>query len=193
MEPVFYLTYASRITWQAGMNKNIFADIYHTANQFNATQDITGFLCFGDGYFFQYLEGEESKVRALYDNICQDKRHTKVTLLSTGYLESKNFEQWDMAFINIHNSNISPKIVNFFGSWTPFKWQEKDANYLITLFKDIYQQLPIKDKKMDSDDLIYHYAGLYHLFHKYYKLLILQSVLILIAFLAWICIKFLPI
>lgn len=188
MKSVFYLTYASRMTWRAGMNRNVFVDIYQTANHFNATQDITGFLCFGNGYFFQYLEGDETKVKALYERICKDQRHSKITLLTTGYIEKKYFSHWDMAFTNIHNANLSPKMVNL-GSWMPLKWKEKEVNYLITLFRNVYHTSP-HDTKIKNDDLVYHYAGLSHLFKQYYNLLVLQSILIVIAFVVWLIIKF---
>lgn len=181
MQPIFYLTYASRMTWYASLNKNVFVDIYQTANDFNDTQDITGFLCFGDGYFFQYLEGDETKVRALYDNICRDNRHTQVTLLSVGYLSEKRFGQWDMAFINMHSPNIDPKMVEFFGLLTPLLWQQNDIDQMITLFENNCNTPHFINKQIEQDNLIYRYAGLYHLFRMHRKFLILQIILILVA------------
>lgn len=182
MKSMFYLTYASRMTWCASVNKDVFTDIYRTSNTFNATQNITGFLCFGNGYFFQYLEGDESKVRELYANICQDSRHKQVTLLSTGYLSHRRFVAWDMAFINMHSPNIHPEMADFFSLLTPLYWQHADIERMIELF-EIHcntNQFIAKYAHADNGSAIYRYAALHHLVRQHRNFLILYSILILI-------------
>ena len=40
----------------------------------NPEQGITGVLCQGQGFFFQVIEGERSRVNTLYRRISADKR-----------------------------------------------------------------------------------------------------------------------
>ena len=47
----------------------------------NPAQGITGVLCQGQGFFFQVIEGERSRVNALYRRISADKRHQDVEIL----------------------------------------------------------------------------------------------------------------
>ena len=78
------------------------------AQQHNPTQGITGVLCQGQGFFFQVLEGERSRVNALYRRICADKRHQDVDLLHYEEITERRFGQWSMALIRL--SVDDPKV-----------------------------------------------------------------------------------
>ena len=67
----------------------------------NAAQAITGVLCQGQGFFFQVLEGERSRVNALYRRICLDKRHHAVDVLHYEEIKERLFGQWSMALIRL--------------------------------------------------------------------------------------------
>ena len=67
------------------------------AHQHNPTQGISGVLCQGQGLFFQVLEGERSRVNALYRRICADKRHRDVEVLHYEEIKERLFGQWSMA------------------------------------------------------------------------------------------------
>jgi hypothetical protein len=71
------------------------------AQTHNAVQGITGVLCQGQGFFFQVLEGERSRVNALYRRICVDKRHQAVDVLHYEEIKERLFAQWSMALIRL--------------------------------------------------------------------------------------------
>ncbi len=71
------------------------------AQTHNAVLGITGVLCQGQGFFFQVLEGERSRVNALYRRICIDKRHHAVDLLHYEEIKERLFDQWSMALIRL--------------------------------------------------------------------------------------------
>lgn len=78
------------------------------AHKNNPALGITGVLCQGQGFFFQVLEGERSRVNALYQRICADSRHKDVNLLHFEEIKERQFGQWSMALIRL--SVDDPKV-----------------------------------------------------------------------------------
>ncbi|MEB8329084.1 BLUF domain-containing protein [Flavobacteriaceae bacterium KMM 6897] len=72
---------------------------------FNSANNISGCLLYYEGEFLQYLEGNQIKVLTLFDKISLDKLHTNVKLLSHGLIEKREFNNWSMAFKNVHGQN----------------------------------------------------------------------------------------
>jgi hypothetical protein len=71
------------------------------AQTHNPAQGITGVLCQGQGFFIQVIEGERSRVNALYRRICRDNRHQDVDLLLYEDISERRFGQWSMALIHL--------------------------------------------------------------------------------------------
>jgi len=74
-------------------------DILTVARHRNAAVDVTGALLFTEGKFVQVLEGERTAVRAKYERIATDSRHTNVEILSSQFSDRRRFKQWSMAFV----------------------------------------------------------------------------------------------
>ena len=75
--------------------------ILQQAQTHNQAHGITGVLCQGQGFFFQIIEGERSRVNALYRRICADKRHQDVDLLHYEEIKERRFGQWSMALVHL--------------------------------------------------------------------------------------------
>ena len=75
--------------------------ILSQAQAHNRTQGITGVLCQGQGFFFQVLEGERSRVNALYRRIGADTRHQDVDLLHYEEIHERRFGEWSMALVHL--------------------------------------------------------------------------------------------
>lgn len=71
----------------------------------NRNLGITGCLLYYAGEFIQYLEGNQIKVLELFDRIKKDKRHTDIELISYGERDSREFDQWEMAYENFLGEN----------------------------------------------------------------------------------------
>jgi hypothetical protein len=80
------LIYASRAP---SPHPSDLSSILHTSRTRNPRFGITGALCFLDGAYMQYLEGEEREVRALYAAIERDRRHQS----------PRFFPAWSMALL----------------------------------------------------------------------------------------------
>ena len=58
----------------------------------NNTRNITGLLLFSEGNFFQVIEGEKEKIKELYMNICEDKRHSNIIKLFETDIEKEAYD-----------------------------------------------------------------------------------------------------
>ena len=75
--------------------------ILEKAQTHNNAQGISGVLCQGQGFFIQVLEGERSRVNALFRRIAADPRHKDVELLQYEEIQSRQFGKWSMALVNL--------------------------------------------------------------------------------------------
>ena len=71
------------------------------AQAHNPAHGITGVLCQGQGFFFQVIEGERSRVNALFRRISADTRHQDVHILHYEEIHERRFGQWSMALIHL--------------------------------------------------------------------------------------------
>ena len=71
------------------------------ANCKNGEADVTGILLFNGTHFFQLLEGPEEKVKAIYRNICEDKRHYNVVELLCDYAPARRFGKVGMEIFDL--------------------------------------------------------------------------------------------
>ncbi len=75
--------------------------ILRSAQAHNAANGITGVLCQGRGVYLQVLEGERSKVDALYARITIDKRHHQVVLRQQEDISRRRYGKWAMAHVDM--------------------------------------------------------------------------------------------
>lgn len=94
--PVFQLIYASAAT--RPLDDLHLRRLLQTAHTRNAAVGVTGMLLYEAGSFLQVLEGDEAAVRAIFQRVSGDGRHTDVTLLFQGEVDERGFEGWSMGF-----------------------------------------------------------------------------------------------
>ncbi|MBT9489828.1 MAG: BLUF domain-containing protein [Rubrivivax sp.] len=94
--PLLYnLVYCSVAT--AGVDDAAVDRIVATAQRLNPRHGITGWLVFGRGIFFQWLEGPRDSVQALMATLRADPRHTNVICLSESEEQRERlFPDWGM-------------------------------------------------------------------------------------------------
>ncbi|QQD23662.1 blue light sensor protein [Venatoribacter cucullus] len=101
MNHLIRLVYASRSTQasQRGSVESSIGSILAQSRRNNQKDQIGGVLFFGDGYFFQCLEGEESQVLQTYARITRDSRHTGATILQNKPITKRLFNDWSMKYV----------------------------------------------------------------------------------------------
>jgi hypothetical protein len=67
----------------------------------NAARGVTGMLLYQSGVFLQVLEGDRATVEATFAKIELDRRHRDVVTLWHGDIESRNFGDWSMGFVDV--------------------------------------------------------------------------------------------
>jgi hypothetical protein len=95
---MFALAYASRAC--APFQEAELTELAQFASEKNRRLDVTGYLNFCDGVFFQFLEGEESVVRDLMAKIVADERHTVVNRVDLGERPTRLFPDWSMRYVS---------------------------------------------------------------------------------------------
>jgi hypothetical protein len=92
----YYLIYSSIPT--RALSDEELDELLYVARTANSEHDITGMLlCFKELYI-QLIEGDESKIGQLYNNLRMDARHYQVQILREGKIDQRFFPEWSMAF-----------------------------------------------------------------------------------------------
>jgi hypothetical protein len=98
--PAFRLVYRSHSRIPADRRDDALASIFDVARANNEDLEVTGALLVTDHYFVQTLEGEEGRVRALFEKIRGDERHDEVILLEEERPVGRVFGKWAMARVS---------------------------------------------------------------------------------------------
>jgi len=97
------IVYISRSTFTAmpaerGIEPSV-ARILAQSRINNARRGLVGALYFGDGCFFQCLEGRAEAVDRLYDALLNDPRHTDLKVLTRRTIPRTGFSSWAMKYV----------------------------------------------------------------------------------------------
>ena len=186
MGQIHYLTYVSRMTLKAGVTPRTLSDIMTVAQRENLAHQITGFLCFGNGYFFQYIEGEKSAIEQLFGNIQRDGRNRDVTLKSKGVIEQRLFQDWQMLMVNINNPETHEDVINTFLPVLSAGSKAAAADKFVEVMRSHYHRRSLVDFQNYSLKNVSHYGvNLRGLLKVHQPFLLVQGiilVLILISF-----------
>lgn len=105
MSDLLRIVYASQVNFPVssanGGKDPTVCEILEQCRINNEPRNITGVLCYGDGCFFQCLEGERAEVEQLYDRLLTDPRHCNITLLCKRTVPQRMFSLWSMKFMNV--------------------------------------------------------------------------------------------
>ena len=92
------LIYASRLCRGVGRdNAPMLQGILADSVRNNVRHRVTGLLIVHDGWFVQALEGPAAGLRAVYEKIASDGRHTEPSILQHGPVENRAFGRWIMS------------------------------------------------------------------------------------------------
>lgn len=103
MSDLVQIVYVSRSTFttmpaELGIEPSV-ARILAQSRVNNARRDLVGALYFGDGCFFQCLEGHAAEVERLYAALLRDPRHTDLKVLVRRPIERTSFATWAMKYV----------------------------------------------------------------------------------------------
>ena len=163
MSKLLQIIYISRSTFEAlDANNKIepnIARILAKSRVNNRINGLVGVLYFGDGVFFQCLEGEETAIKNLMIKLKADSRHKDLKIISKKTITQLTFGDWAMKFAPLDAQIQQFLKDNHFQKFDPYQFSgETISQFLNLLFKthDIATdsvQLPtlnsvINDEKM---------------------------------------------
>ena len=186
MGQIHYLTYVSRMTLKAGITPRTLSDIMAVAQRENLAHQITGFLCFGNGYFFQYIEGEKSAIEQLFGNIQRDGRNRDVTLKSKGVIEQRLFQDWQMLMVNINNPETHEDVINAFLPVLSAGSKAAAADKFVEVMRSQYHRRSLVDFQSYSLKNVSHYSiSLRELLKVHQHFLLVQSILLVLILISF--------
>ena len=88
------------------------------------------------GYLQQVIEGKETDIDQLFDNIIRDKTHSGVIRLLKEPIEQRNFSNWSMGFKNLSLEYIDG-FTNFLSATPEDTLLPGKAKVMLLSFKNI--------------------------------------------------------
>ncbi|WP_028670300.1 BLUF domain-containing protein [Saccharospirillum impatiens] len=143
MSNLIQLMYISRATFKPtpavqGIEPNV-ARILQSSRINNAKVDVGGVLFYGNGHFFQCLEGDKAAVHTLLERLHRDDRHTDVKVVSEKPVHVRRFDDWSMKYTAI-NDSIKTLMGKFgFKSFDPFQFDAQHFEALIDALEKMNQ------------------------------------------------------
>jgi hypothetical protein len=96
---LFSLVYCSHAT--ANFTASDLHQLLSVAQRNNASHQITGWLVYSSGIFFQWIEGSRGHVKTLMAVIAADPRHDSIVVLSEAEeVRERLFAEWDMELVS---------------------------------------------------------------------------------------------
>jgi len=138
MSNLIRLIYVSRASFEPakdaiGIEPTV-ARILMQSRKNNPKQRIGGVLYFGNGYFFQCLEGQADVVNALIAKIMRDERHTNVQILKLIPITQRAFINWSMKYIPLESDVRALLKQHKMDSFNPYQFNDELIDALVDLF-----------------------------------------------------------
>ena len=138
MSTLYRLVYASQSNaLKEGAIDPVVGSILMQSRRNNTRLGIGGVLFYGDGFFFQCLEGEKDVVEATYQKICLDSRHRFPTVLKQGPVSSRLFEDWSMKFVPAEKEVREFLRQQDMPVFNPFRFSERMVDELVMFFHQL--------------------------------------------------------
>lgn len=99
----------------------------------NRKNGLVGVLFFGDGCFFECLEGEEKEIDALVEVLKQDNRHKDLTIISRKEIVNPSFQKWSMKYVPFDASIKDLLSRNGYGNFDPYLFDKEMVDKVLKL------------------------------------------------------------
>lgn len=142
MQKLVQIIYISRSTFEStdAINKiepNV-VRILAKSRVNNRKNGLVGVLYFGDGAFFQCLEGDESAINTLFSKIENDPRHKDLKLISKKYISRLSFPDWAMKYAPLDEKMGKYLKENGYQNFDPYAFTPEMTQNILSLLIDAY-------------------------------------------------------
>ncbi|MDX1545108.1 MAG: BLUF domain-containing protein [Christiangramia sp.] len=84
---ISYVSTASKL-----LTRTQVEELLRKSEESNNRENITGLLLYSDGNFFQVIEGEEAKIKKLYNTIKKDERHSNIIKILSTSIHKESYD-----------------------------------------------------------------------------------------------------
>tara|TARA_R110000796_G_scaffold127333_3_gene242524 strand:- start:33568 stop:34182 length:615 start_codon:yes stop_codon:yes gene_type:complete len=141
MTDLIRIVYISRATFPSadpadGVEPTV-SRILSTSRVNNRKNGLVGMLYYGDGCFFQCLEGETSKVQTLYKTLLKDPRHKDLKILASEPIKRLSFPDWSMKYapVDQHMRNLLEE--HGFDHFDPYRFDHHLVERVMQLLQGV--------------------------------------------------------
>ncbi len=155
---LYQFIYISRVTSIGLSGASTLNDIAEVSIAHNKAENISGILCYGNGYFFQYIEGTEQALTNLKNRILKDNRHKDIQTLAFSAITERRFTGWSLRSIILERWMLKDPKVKVFLPFKPYEWTSNDWAKLLEILQGYYEYQEIEDK-IDTQPIKYSALG----------------------------------
>ena len=153
------LIYLSHITATGLSNSSTLNDIAEVANKLNKIDDITGILCYGNGYFFQCVEGTEQALTNLKNRLLVDDRHKDLKIFDFSAIDERRFEGWSLRSITLERWMVNEPRLKTFMPFRPDSWEPNEWQQFLDILQEHYEEQQ-ENTDIDTQPIKYSTLGL---------------------------------
>jgi len=152
------LVYISRITSTGLSSPSTLNDISETAVDSNYANNITGILCYGNGYFFQCVEGSEQALTNLKNRLLVDDRHKDLEILDFSEITERRFGSWSLRSITLERWITKDPELKKLMPFKPQTWNTSEWEKFLDVLQDYYEKQS-KAGEIDTPPIKYSTLG----------------------------------
>lgn len=136
---IYQFVYISRITATGLSGASTLNDIAETSIINNKEDDITGILCYGNGYFFQCVEGSEQALTNLKNKLLMDDRHKDLQTLDFSLIAERRFQRWSLRSIVLERWLFKDPKMKALMPFKPYAWNGDESQQFLDLLQHHYE------------------------------------------------------
>ncbi|MCG3858427.1 BLUF domain-containing protein [Psychrobacter sp. Ps2] len=134
------LVYISRITSTGLSSPSTLNDISETAVERNQIDNITGILCYGNGYFLQCVEGSEQALTNLKNRLLVDDRHKELKILDFSEITKRRFAGWSLRSIALERWMTKEPELKKLMPFKPYEWDSNEWQKFLDILQGYYEE-----------------------------------------------------
>jgi hypothetical protein len=135
---LYELIYISRITPSGLSGASTLNDIAEVSIKNNKADNMTGIICYGNGCFFQCIEGTEQVLTNLKNRLLTDNRHKDLKILEFSALTKRRFTGWSLRSIELEHWMNNDAKVKALMPFEPYNWSSDQHHQFLDILQGCY-------------------------------------------------------
>ena len=148
----------SHITSTSLASASTLNDIAEVAIERNQADNITGILCYDNGYFFQCVEGSEQALTNLKNRLLVDDRHKDLKILDFSAIAERRFVGWSLRSITLERWMMNEPKLKSFMPFKPHTWEVNGWQQFLDILQGYYEDQE-KIGELDTQPIKYSTLG----------------------------------